>query len=80
MSVHGSEGTTEITTLISFSSRSLVPCPCLPLVKSARRLRVSKPMDIVQENQPPRTQSRVEKGGERWELGVGVGEEQREDI
>ena len=68
-SIHGSKGTTGVNTFISLSSHSVISCPCLPLVKSTRRLRVSKSMETVHKSQSPRTHSTVEKGREREQSG-----------
>lgn len=68
-SIHGSKGTTGVNTFISLSSHSLISCPCLPLVKSTRRLRVSKSMETVHKSESPRTDSTVEKGREREQSG-----------
>lgn len=64
-SIHGSEGTTGTNTLISLSSHSLISCPCPPIGKIRQKAEAKQAMDTVHESQPPRTLSRVEKGGER---------------
>ena len=71
-SIHGSKGTPGVNTFISLSSHSMIFCPCLPLVKSTRRLRVSKSMETVHKSVSQNTQHSGEGQRERAECEVGV--------